>query len=138
MVLPAVLRNPARHSQQASWRDRACRLDHRARLHAVARHVAGAFGKLSAAIPAVPVHLLRRGNRAWLSRLAGADRRLWDCGGPPHALLFCFLFRPPSAPWLVLETEAVANLDLGIGAAARRSSRNIGAAGGARVKEPRA
>ena len=51
---------------------RARRRHRRAGLPAVARYVAGALGELPAALPAIPVHLLRRRDRAWLSRLAGA------------------------------------------------------------------
>ncbi len=81
MVLSAVLRDPARDPEQAPRRDwRSPRAIVVARLPAVARYVARALGELSADLPAVPVHLLRRRHRAWLSRIAGADRRLCDRG----------------------------------------------------------
>ena len=54
MVLPAVLRHPARHPEQAPRRHRAGRLDHHSRLPAVARYVAGAVGELPADLPAIP------------------------------------------------------------------------------------
>ena len=59
MVLPAVLRHSARDPEQAPRRHRACWLDRRAGVPAVARYVARALGELPAALPAVPVHLLR-------------------------------------------------------------------------------
>ena len=124
-------------NDQAARRHRACRLDRRARHHAMARYVAGAFGKLPAAVPAIPVHLFRRGYRARLSRLARADRRLCDRGAHSHPLLFRILFRDPPAPGIVRENQAVAEFDFGIGAAAWCSSRSIGAgAGRAGVEEP--
>src|SRR4029077_3635403 len=127
MVLPAVLRDSARYPEQAPRGDRACRLDHRARFHALARHFARAFGKLPAAIPAVPVLLLCRCDRAWLSRLAGADRRLRDRGAHSHPLLFGFLLVDPPAVRAFRANQAAAELDLGIGSAARHSGRSIGA-----------
>ncbi len=59
MVLSAVLRHSARDPEQASRRDRAGDLDHRSCLLAVARYLARALGELSAAVPAVPIDLLR-------------------------------------------------------------------------------
>ncbi len=84
MVLPAVLRDPARDPEQAPGCHGARRLDPDPGVHAVARYVARAFGELPAAVPAVPVHLLPVGDRARLSRFAGADRRLRGRGAHPR------------------------------------------------------
>src|SRR5689334_16783360 len=103
----------------------------------MARHVAGAFGELPAVVSAIPVHFLCRGDRAWLSRLAGTDRRLCDRRAHSHAVLFRVLFRDPAAVGIIRENQAAAEFDLGIGAAAWCSSRSIRAASGsARLKEP--
>ena len=117
MVLPAVLRDPARDPEQAPRRHRAGRLDHHSRLPAVARYVAGAFGELPAAVPAIPADLLRRRDRARLSRLARADGRLCDRGAHPDALLFRLLPHHPAAARIVRKNQAAAELDFGSGAA---------------------
>ena len=70
MVLPAVLRDPARDPEQADGRDRAVRLDRHPRLPAVARHLAGALGELPAAVPAVLLDLRRGLPRPRLARRA--------------------------------------------------------------------
>ena len=70
VVLPAVLRDPARHPEQAGGRDRAVRLDRHPRLPAVARHLAGALGELPAAVPAVLLDLRRGLPRPRLARRA--------------------------------------------------------------------
>ena len=59
VVLPAVLRDPARHPEQAARRDRAVRLDRHPGVPAVARHLAGALGQLPAAVPPVLLDLHR-------------------------------------------------------------------------------
>src|ERR1700683_4702375 len=91
MVLPAVLRHPARDPEQAARRPRAGEFDHHPRVHAVARYVGGAFGELQAALSAIPADLLCGRGRPWLSRLAGAGGRLCGRGpGVPRLLLRVF------------------------------------------------
>ena len=128
MVLPAVLRHPARHPQQAPRRNRTRRLDHCAGVHALARYVAGAFGQLPAAVSAVFVHLLCCGDRAWLSRFAGTDGRLCHRSTHSHDLLFRVLLRHPAAAGTVRKNQAATEFDLRISVAARRFSRRIGPA----------
>ena len=64
--------------------------------------------------------LLRRRDRARLSRLAGAVGRLCDRGAHPHRLLFRLLPRHPAAARIVRDDQAAAEFDFGIGAAAAR------------------
>ena len=87
MVLPAVLRDPARDPEQAPRRGGARRLDRHPRVPAVARHVAGALGALSAALPAVLLAVRRRLRRAGLARLQAAGRRLCAVRAHLHRLL---------------------------------------------------
>ena len=125
MVLPAVLRHPARDPEQAPRRHGTGKLDHHSRLPAVARYVAGAFGELPAAVPAIPADLLRRRDRAWLSRLARAVGRLCGRRAHPHRLLFRLLLRHPAAAWIVRDDQAAAEFDFGsgvVGAAGRQDS----------------
>ena len=75
--------------------------------------------QLSAALPAISARLLRGRHRARLSRLAAAGRRLCDHGAHPHRVLFRLPARHPAAARPVRDDEAVAELDLGIGAARR-------------------
>ena len=110
-------------------------LDRRSRFHALARYVARALGELSAAVPAVPLYLLRQRDRPGLSRLAGAGRRLRDRGPLPHRLLLRVLLRHPAAARVVRKDQTAAEFDLGIGAARWRADRSIGvAAGRARLR----
>jgi Cytochrome b/b6/petB len=109
MVLPAVLRHSARHPEQAPRRDGACCIDHRARVYAVARHVAGAVGELSTTLSAVFVHLLCRRHWAWLSRLPGTDRRLRHRRANPDDLLFRVLLRHSAASGIVRKTKSLPN-----------------------------
>src|SRR5438876_5253425 len=128
MVLSAVLRHPARHPQQAPRRNRICYLDHRVGLYALARHFAGPFSKLPAALPAVFVHFLRSRHWARLSRLTGAGGWLCDRGTHSHHLLFCILLRDLAAAGTVRKNQAATEFDFRIGAAAWRSGRSIGTA----------
>ena len=69
MVLPAVLCDPALDPEQAARRDGPVRLDRHSRLPAVARHLAGALGDLSAALSAILLdlrHRMRRLLAGWL------------------------------------------------------------------------
>ena len=88
MVLPAVLRHPARHSEQAARRHRARRLDRHSRVPALARHLAGALGAYRPLYRQFLVGLLRGRHRPRLSRLAAAGGRLRDRGAYPHRVLF--------------------------------------------------
>ena len=113
MVLPAVLRHPARDPEQASRRHRVARLDRVARVPAVARYLARALGELPAALPAIPDRLLPGGDRARLSRFAAARRRLRDRGAHPHRILFRLPAHHPAAARFVRNDQAAAELDLG-------------------------
>src|SRR6516225_9966044 len=116
MVLPAVLRHTARYPQQAPRRDRARRLDHRAGVHALARYVAGAFGKLPSALPAIFVHLFWGRDWTRLSGGAGADGWLCHRGTHSHDLLFRLLLRDPATAGTVRENQTSAEFDFRIGA----------------------
>src|SRR6516225_8493997 len=133
MVLPAVLRHPARHSRQTPRRNRTRRLDHRAGVHAVARYVAGAFGKLPSVVPAIFVHLLWRRDWTRLSGGAGADRWLCHRGTHSHDLLFRVLLRDPAVAGTFREDQTGAELDFRIGAAAWCPRRRTGAAASPRT-----
>ena len=87
MVLPAVLRDPARDPEQAAGRDRAVRLDRDPGLPALARHLEGALGALPAAVPAVLLDLRGRLRRARLARRQAAGGRLRHRLAHPHRLL---------------------------------------------------
>ena len=76
VVLPAVLRDPARHPQQAARRHRAVLGDRGAVLPAVARHLAGPLGGVPADLPAVLLDLRPGLHRPRLPRLAAAGGRL--------------------------------------------------------------
>src|SRR5215831_16898459 len=128
MVLSAVLRDPARHPQQTPWRDRTRYFDNRLGFHAMARYLAGAFGQLPAALPAVFVHLLRRRHWTRLSRLTGAGGWLCDRGTHSHHLLFRLLLCDSAAAGPVRENQAAAEFDLRIGTPAGHFSRCVGAA----------
>ena len=74
MVPAAVLRDPARDSEQAHGRDRSVRGDRRARPGAVARPLTGQVGEVSANLSVFLLGVRRHLRRAWLARIAGADR----------------------------------------------------------------
>src|SRR4029077_5912874 len=83
MVLPAVLRNPARYTEQALRRDGARGRDHYRGLSAVARYVAGALGPLSPALSAVLLGLCAGLHWTGLARFEAGGRRL--CHRRPHS-----------------------------------------------------
>src|ERR1700722_15005786 len=112
MVLSAVLRDLARDPEQAHRRLRARACDRVARLLAMARYVAGALGELPAAVPAVFTSLLHRRDRAWLSRVAGAVRRLCDRGANSDHLLFRLHLGHLADPRLGRNNETAAEFDL--------------------------
>ena len=74
MVLPAVLRHSARHSEQAPRRHRARRLDRPARFPALARYLAGALGQVSAAVPAISPRSSSRSSSASVISARGRRR----------------------------------------------------------------
>ena len=88
MVLPAVLRHPARHPEQAVRRRRADRLDRHPVLRTVARHLARALDALPADLQMVLLGVRGDLLRARLSRLAAAGRRLSRARAHRHRLLF--------------------------------------------------
>src|SRR5262249_45985933 len=130
MVLPAVLRHPARHPQQTPGCNCACSIDYRAGFYAVARYFAGSFSQLSAAVPAVFVYFLCCCDRARLSRGTRADGWLCHPRAHSHHLLFRILLCDPACIGPVRENQAAAEFDLRIGTPAWHSNRSIGAAVG--------
>jgi hypothetical protein len=97
MVLPAVLRDPARDPRQARRRHRHVRLDRDPGVPAVARHLEGALGALPAALQAVLLDV--RGWSASGSAISAPSRRgrLRDRGADPDLLLLPALPRHPAA-----------------------------------------
>jgi len=81
------------------------RLGHCAGVHAVARYVAGAFGKLPSALPAIFVHLLWGRDWTRLSGGAGADGWLCHRGTHSHDLLFRVLLCHPAAAGTVRKNQ---------------------------------
>ena len=116
MVLPAVLRDPARDPEQARRRRRDVRLDPGARLPALARHLAGEVGVVSPALPAVLLGVRAGVPRARLARLEAGRRRLRDRGAHPHRLLLHPLPHHLAAARPDRDAAAAAELDLGSGA----------------------
>src|SRR5712664_3351498 len=91
MVLPAVLRHPARDPEHARRRDRARGLDPDPRLPAMARYVEGALGALSSALPAVLLGVRGGLRAARLARLESCGMRLWHRRANLYRLLFHLL-----------------------------------------------
>ena len=87
MVLPALLRHPARDPGQARRRHRHVRLDHRARARALARHLEGALGGVPADLQAVLLGLGLRLLPPRLARRKAPGGRLRDRGADRHRLL---------------------------------------------------
>src|SRR6266404_1835973 len=98
MVLPAVLRHPARHPRQAGRRDRHVRLDRRAVPAALARHLARALLNLPADLQMVHACPRGRRDRAGLVRRQPAGGLLCAAGPGRHALLFLPLPHPAADP----------------------------------------
>src|SRR5205823_9516039 len=109
LVPVAVLRDPALDPEQAHRRDRALRVDRRARFPALAGHFARPLRGLPAALPAVLLDLPPRHYRAGLPRLATARRRLRDRGADSYRLLFRALPDHPAAAWVDREAAAAAD-----------------------------
>src|SRR4029079_19445325 len=120
MVLPAVLRDPARDPEQADGRHRAVLLDRRARIFAVARYFESAFGAFPSALQAVLLGAGRDLHRAWLSRLATGGKHLCYRGAPSHRLLLPAFPRDPAGARLFRDAEAAAEIDFGAGARQER------------------
>ena len=87
VVLPALLRHPARHPQQAARRDRHVLVDHPADVRALARHLARALGQVPPGLQVVLLAVHHLGGRARLSRLQAAGGRLRVLGAHLHGLL---------------------------------------------------
>ena len=113
MVLPAVLRHPARDPEQASRRDGARRLDRHPGLPAVARYLESALGALPAALPAVLLGVRHRLHRARLSRLEAAGRQLRALRAHLHRLLLRLFPRDPAAAGQGRDDQAAAEFDRG-------------------------
>src|SRR5262249_37094470 len=99
MVLSTVLRDPARDTEQARRRDGARRRDRHRGVPAMARHVAGALGPLSAALPAILLALRSGLHWARLARLETSGRRLCDRGARSDRLLLHSLPDHLAAAW---------------------------------------
>src|SRR5450830_1568857 len=97
MVLPAVLRDLALDPEQADRRDRAVWFYRYIGVPALARHLAGAFGALPAAVPPVLLAVRDLMCRARLARHQAAGGHLRDPLAPVHPVLFRLLHRHPAA-----------------------------------------
>src|SRR5262245_26440776 len=111
MVLPAVLRDPARDPRQADGCDRARRLDLDPGLPPLARHVTSPFRALSAAVQAVLLAVRDRVHRAWLARFEAAGGHLRHPRAHLHHLLFCVLPGHPAAARHLREDQAGAEFN---------------------------
>ena len=98
MVLPAVLRDPARDPGQADGRHRARRLDRDPGVPAVARHLEGAIGQVPAALPPVLLAVRDRLHRSRLARLEAGGRLLRAVLAHLHGLLLRLLPDHPADP----------------------------------------
>src|SRR4029453_15381259 len=116
MVLLAVLRDPARDPRQADGRYRSWRFDPDPGVPALARHVARAFGALSAAVQAVLLAVRGRLRRAWLARLQAAGGNLRHPRASLHHLLFRVLPGHPAAARHLRKDQAGAEFNFGLGA----------------------
>src|SRR5262244_99936 len=115
MVLPAVLRDPARDPRQADGCDRARRLDPGPGFPAMARHIAGPLRALSAAVQAVLLAVRGRLHRAWLARLQAARGHLRYPCARLHHLLFRVLPGHPAAARHLRKDQAGAEFNFGFG-----------------------
>jgi hypothetical protein len=128
MVLPAVLRDPARHHLQhrpdrlQAWR-RAChvRFDRGAVRAALARHVEGALGGLPALVQAVLLDLRGQRDLPGLARREACGRRLHDAGA--DRTLYYFAFFLVILPVLGLDRNAEASAQLDHRSRARQKGR---------------
>ncbi len=85
-------------------------------LPALARHLEGALGALSAALPAVLLAVRDRGGRARLARLQAAGGHLRHPLARLHVLLLRLFPDRPAAARHLREDQAAAEFDFGIGA----------------------
>src|SRR5690242_15352262 len=131
MVLSAVLRDPARHPEQAARRVRVVRFDPDPRLHAMARHVAGALGALPPALQAVFLAMGRGLHPARLARLQAAGGPLRHLRTHPDDLLLRVLHHHPAAARHLRKDQAAAAVDRRFRAQGRRADRRAGPAAGA-------
>src|SRR5439155_15849287 len=111
MVLPAVLCDPARGSEQARRRRGAAGFDSDPRLPAVVRYVASALGALPAALPAVFLGVRGGLRRARLARLEACRRRICYLGAYPDHLLLSPLPDHFAHPRFRRDDQAAAELD---------------------------
>jgi ubiquinol-cytochrome c reductase cytochrome b/c1 subunit len=111
MVLPAVLRHPARDPEQACSACRA-RASARSSLLAFLPWLDTSRVRSANYRPLYRqflIDLLCRGDRARLSRFAAAGGRLCDRGAHPHGLLFRLLLHHPAAARPVRKTKPLPN-----------------------------
>ena len=112
MVLPAVLRHPARDPEQAHGRGRAGRFDRRSRVPALARYLKGKVCQLSPALPAILLDLRGRVRGSRLAWLEARGRRLRHRRAHSDGLLLPPLPRHPAVARHVRENQAAAEFHL--------------------------
>ena len=134
VVLPALLRDPARHPGQAPGRHRHVRLDRDPGVPALARHVAGEVGGLPPALPPVLLGLRHRLRRARLARLQAAGGGLHPRGPYLHGLLLRALPDHPAAARSLRDAAPHPGLDRGSSA---RKGRRLCLRHGRRRDPPR-
>ncbi len=123
VVLPALLRHPARHPQQAAGRGRHVLVDPDPGVHALARYLARALGQVPPGLQVVLLAVHHLGDRARLSRLQAAGGRLRVLGARLHGLLFPALPGHHADRRRDREPLAAAALDHRVGAGQGRHSR---------------
>src|SRR6185503_15857315 len=132
MVLPAVLRHPARDPEQASRRDGARCVDRHPGLLALARYLESQVGALSPALPAVLLGVRHRLHRSGLARLQAAGGQLCPLCAHLHRLLLRLFPRDPAGAGQGREDQATAEFDRGLGVAGRQADRGARSASTAR------
>src|SRR5262245_59770375 len=116
MVLPAVLRDPARDPEQAPRRDGARRLDPHPRIPSLARYLESALGALSSALSPVLLGDRDRLRRPRLARLETPGRQLRADRAHLHGLLLRLLPCDSAGARQGRKNQAAAELDFRIGA----------------------
>src|SRR5271166_2670236 len=111
MVFAAVLRNAARNPEQAHGRDRAVLRDNRARLHSLARPIAGQVRKVPASLPFFLLGVCPDRHRTRLSRFARANGGARVDRAHFHVRLFRLLPHHHARSELYREDEADPDVD---------------------------
>ena len=111
MVLPAVLRDPARHPLEADRRHRHVLGDHRAAVRPLARHQPRALDQVSSGVPLVLLAVRVQRRRPRLARLQAAGCRVRVLGARVHHLLLRALPRGHAARRLAGDAAQSARID---------------------------